>query len=130
MIEPNEVRENQEQLANFHENTEPDINEFAFDYDAIKKMREGQERVKRQFSLTKGIDDALRDFLEIYTGTTPTRGKGIASAVIELFVAVCIAVIADFKIEEVAEDIKATITNSAVLQTMSRNFRRLADLLE
>lgn len=121
--EPKEVRDNQEALINHHEQET-----WPFDYKYARGMRDGV-RVKRQFSFTEASDSAFREFLEIYTGTTPIRGKGIGSAILELFMKLGVAIISDFKLEEVGTEMCQLITNPSVRVRMSKNMEKLAKML-
>jgi hypothetical protein len=128
--EPREVQENQEGLARYHEGNDPDEGEFAFDWRATRKMRKGQDKIKRQFSLSIQTDNIFRDFLEIYTGTTPIRGKGLASFFVDFFIRLGVGIVTEFKLEKLAVDIREIAVSDKVLEMITENLRKLADMLE
>jgi hypothetical protein len=128
--EPEEVAEEQEELSQLHQSVDLESMEgWPFDYKKARTMRKGAY-VKRQYSMTEEWDSAFRDFLEHYTGMRPTRGKGIASTILEVFIRIGIAVVAEFKLQEIAKELRELIINPVVLKGMSENLRRMADLIE
>lgn len=124
--EPQDIQEEQKEMVNHYEQNDPPP-AWPIDYEVARSSRDGMTFVKRQFSISLATDTAFRDFLEIYSGTTPTRGKGIASAIIEIFLSLGMAVISDFKVTNTIKSLRELIPNPSVRENMSNNLRAIAD---
>lgn len=102
--------------------------EWLINYDYVSNMREGNY-VRRQFSITEETELAWIDFMLAYTGTVPTRGRGISSAIVEFCMRLGMGVITEFKLKKVAEDFKQIVPNEQARMTIKRNIERLASML-
>ncbi len=78
------------------------------------------------YTITPETDDQWRDFLQTSTGTTPQRGKGISSAMVELAMQALMAVVAEFKPGEVAAALREISTSNVAREKMVANLNRLA----
>ena len=78
------------------------------------------------FTIREEQDDAWRDFLQTFSGTIPQRGKGISSATVQLGMSIVMAIIADYKVDEVAEMLRSVIHPGAHPYTANA-LRRIAE---
>ena len=88
-----------------------------------------KNRIQRQFTITPATDFSWRDFITTWSGIAPTRGKGISSAMVELSMRLLMGVITDFKITEVANELKHVL-NEAARNNVRENLQKLVKLLE
>lgn len=102
--------------------------EWLINYNYVSTMRKG-DYVRRQFSITEATEQAWIDFMLAYTGTVPTRGRGISSAMVEFCMRLGMGVITEFKLKKVAKDFKQIVPNEQARRTVKDNIKRLADML-
>lgn len=88
-----------------------------------------ENRVKRQFTITPETDFIWRDFITTYSGVAPTRGKGISSAMVELAMKLLVGIVADFKVEELAEELRYVL-NETARKNVRTNLQKLIEYLE
>lgn len=79
------------------------------------------------FTITLQTDQEWRDFLETYTGTQPQRGVGISSPMVELAMQMLMGVIAEFKLDEIAQALREISTTPLSKQNVKDNLDRLAE---
>lgn len=106
----------------------PPQDKWLINYDYVSNMREGHY-VRRQFSITEETELAWIDFMLAYTGTVPTRGRGISSAMVEFCMRLGMGVITEFKLKKVAEDFKQIVPDEHARRTIKNNIERLAGML-
>lgn len=81
------------------------------------------------FTITPQTDDEWRDFLQTHTGTLPQRGKGISSPMVELSMQVLMAIVAEFKLGEVAASLTEISSSNESRQRLKANLAKLAEQL-
>lgn len=81
------------------------------------------------FTIREEVDNAWRDFLVTFAGVVPQRGRGISSATVQLGMSLVMAVIASYKVTQVATMLKDIIHPEAIAITAS-NLRIIADWIE
>ena len=106
----------------------PPTDEWLINYDYVSSMREGNY-VRRQFSLTEETELAWTDFMLAYTGTVPTRGRGISSAMVEFFMRLGMGVVTEFKLKKLGDDFKQIVPNEQARIGIKNNIERLASML-
>ncbi len=106
----------------------PPQDEWLINYSYVRNMREGNY-VRRQFSITEMTEQAWIDFMLAYSGTSPTRGRGISSAMVEFCMRLGMGVITEFKLKGVAEDFKQIVPDEYARRAIKNNIERLANML-
>ncbi len=92
-----------------------------------KPAAEGnRSRIRQQFTIRPSTLSAWRDFLETQSGSVPQRGKGISSAMIELSMRITMAIIADFEIEIVGDEIASILSHKNTSSLIANNINQLA----
>lgn len=81
------------------------------------------------FTITPQTDDEWRDFLQTHTGTLPQRGKGISSPMVELSMQLLMAIVADFKLDELAVSLIEISASDEARQQLRANLVKLAEQL-
>lgn len=97
---------------------------------ASRPAPEGEiNRKNLTFTITPQTDDEWRDFLKTHTGTLPQRGKGISSPMVELSMQLLMAVVASFKLNELAVSLMEVSGSNEARQQLKVNLVNLAEQL-
>ena len=88
-----------------------------------------QNRVTLTYTITPETDEQWRDFLQTFTGTRPHRGRGISSAMVELSMLTCMAIVADFHPKAVGYLLSEIANSKETKLRMIESLRMLSEQL-
>jgi hypothetical protein len=114
-----------------------DEHETIFNYEALSELYDKPQprltgesnRVSLQVTIQPETDEAFRDFVETLTGEEIRAGRGVMSTVAELGLRVLMAVVADYKIAEVAGELRGSLVSDFAVNKVRENIIRFADKL-
>jgi hypothetical protein len=104
---------------------------YMIDYETVWEIRKQntEETVKHQLTLKSSVYNAFLDFLQTHSGTQPRRGKGISSAIIEMFIRLGMAFIAGFNVQECAEDMRNLFDSEYSRDRIKENIQEFVRML-
>lgn len=106
------------------------LSEPPIDYSNVWEYRKrGNGKEKKQFTFSPGLIELWETFLIVFSGAKSKRGKGISSTMVELAMRLLIAIIADYKIEEVAEQLSIVLPSDLARRDLRTNLERLISYL-
>lgn len=86
-------------------------------------------RTTRQYTITNETCAAWDDFLYTYSGTRPSRGRGISSSMTEVAQLLLMAVITAFNTKEIVAKLKRIMPSEYAMKRIKENVKELYDLL-
>lgn len=130
--EPLEVKDTLDAIIDRLPTDEPPPEAYLLDYATLRKLYKKTNllgkgtRILQNYTIRESTVVAWRDFVHTFTGKPVTRGGGVSSPLVELAMRMFMGVIADYEIEEIANELKKVLNER---QGVVKNMRKLMRLL-
>jgi len=106
------------------------VEQILLDFWGVREQyRDEWGRQQRSFTIGKHNDIAWRDFVTTISGTEIRPGNGINSVMVEFAMALTMALVTGFKIEELAVAIKEMMPSDFAQDKVKKQLAQLLELL-
>lgn len=136
MEEPKEITGEYESWRDeLHRAVEQGEEDYLLDYYSIRasagEVKRGViTKTPTQFTLDNKTREIWDEFIMVYTGTKPERGRGISSPLADTALLLLVAVITEFGIEEIADRLVGMLNSRKDVHRLITHVESLADELE